>query len=48
MFFLYVLQPLFIKLVEKMPAKISSVTTGILAALFFADMIVTFILPVLH
>ena len=48
MFFLYVLQPPFIKLVEKMPAKISSVITGILAALFFADMIVTFILPVLH
>ena len=40
MVFLYVLQPLFVKLTEKMSKKTFNIVTGILAVLFLADVIV--------
>lgn len=39
MVFLYVLQPLFVKLTEKMSQKTFNIVTGILAVLFLADVI---------
>ena len=44
MLFLYVLQPLFEKLTEKLPSKTFTVITGIIAMLFFTDVIITFLL----
>lgn len=47
MIFLYLLQPLFVRLTEKMPAKVFHTLTGILAVLFAADVIMLFLKPYL-
>ncbi len=48
MVFLYVLQPLFVKLAAKIPSKSFTIITGIMAVVFLADVIVTLVLPALH
>ena len=47
MVFLYVLQPLFVKLAAKIPSKSFTIITGIMAVVFLADVIVTLVLPAL-
>ncbi|MGI6006648.1 MAG: putative ABC transporter permease [Ruminococcus sp.] len=39
MIFLYLLQPLFVRLVKKMPEKVFAAVTGVMAVLFAADLL---------